>query len=223
MKKVPSVMYEQIEQAIITRLREGLGNMVRQVVSYSGEMDDDLGAIVRTLPAVWVTFGGIQSSKQMNTSKNKLLCTGTFAVMVATQNVRSDAATRQTERFEEVGSNTLIYAVRRLLAYQELGLSINPLVPTRVRSLFNTRLANLAVSGYACEFEVQWIEEVLPDTTWPVPQEHEVDTLYQLYGGRVDKPAPDLICVDIGVINEHREKQLQGLVQTRNKDDESNS
>lgn len=221
MSKVPSVIYEQVEQAIIARLREGLGNMVRQVVSYSGEMDDDLGAIARTLPAVWVTFGGIQSSKQMNTAKNKLLCTGTFAVMVATQNVRNDMAGRQTRRVEEVGSNTLIYAVRRLLARQELGLPINPLVPTRVRPLFNTRLANLAVSGYGCEFEVQWVEDVLSDGCWPVPEDSVVDGLYQIYRGRVDKPRPDLHSIDIGVLNAQRKKVLHGLVNTR-KDNESN-
>ena len=46
-----SVIYDQIEQAIISRLKTGLGRMVRDVVSYGGEMDDDPGRIVSALPA----------------------------------------------------------------------------------------------------------------------------------------------------------------------------
>jgi len=47
----------QIEQAICLRLQRGLGRMVRTVKSYNGEADD-LAAQIKTLPAVWVTYGG---------------------------------------------------------------------------------------------------------------------------------------------------------------------
>lgn len=223
MSSVPVVIYEQIEQAIIERLRLGLGKMVRQVVSYSGEMDDDLGAIVRLLPAVWVTFGGINRSKPIHTDHHKILCTGTFAVMVATQNVRSDVAARHTVRQTEVGSNTLIWAVRRLLAHQDLGLPIKPIAPSRVRSLFNTRLANQAISGYGCEFEVEWIESTLPNSTWPVPQESATDGVYQIYHGKVDKPAPDLFVLNVGITNidQPENTTINSFIQLGENEDES--
>lgn len=219
MATIPVVIYEQIERAIIDRLRQGLGKMVRQVVSYSGELDDDLGAVVRALPAAWVTFGGIQSSKQMATNKQKILCTGTFVVMVANQSVRSDTAGRHTLRANEVGTNSLVWAVRRLLAYQELGLEINPIRPVRVRSLFNVSLRNQAISGYACEFEVDWIEEALPNNAWPSPFRCLTDGLYQLYGGHVDKPDNQLTHIHLSVFDDAQ--SVEGGVNLKETNDES--
>ena len=46
-------MITKIEQAIVSRLKNGLGRMVRSVKSYSGELED-LATQVMVLPAVWV-------------------------------------------------------------------------------------------------------------------------------------------------------------------------
>jgi len=191
------VIYDQIELAIIERLKQGLGKIVREVVSYSGEMDDDLGNIVRALPAAWVTFGGINRSKAVETSKKKYLSTGTFVVMVGQQSVRNDKSGRITGRTNEVGTNTLVWAVRRLLSQQDLGMPISALRPGRVRTLFNTQLQSRAVSVYACEFETDWFEHVLANETWPLPDENKADELFQLYHGRVDNPNPDLLAVRV--------------------------
>lgn len=188
-----SVIYDQIEQAIISRLKTGLGRMVRDVVSYGGEMDDDPGRIVSALPAAWVTFGGINRSKPHDTSHQKWLNTGTFVVMVGQQNVRNEKSNRITGRMDEIGTNTLIWSVRRLLMYQdfsEQGLKISPLRPGRVRTLFNTALRNQAFSVFACEFECDWFETVLPIGEWPRPTEHATDELFALYDGRIDDAYP---------------------------------
>ena len=47
-------MISKIEQAVVARLRLGLGRMVRTVKSYGGEVDD-LSQQLTTFPAVWVT------------------------------------------------------------------------------------------------------------------------------------------------------------------------
>ncbi|SPW34068.1 Mu-like prophage protein gp37 [Edwardsiella tarda] len=47
-------MITEIENAVIARLTAGMGRMVREVFSYGGELDQDLGNMVRCLPAAWV-------------------------------------------------------------------------------------------------------------------------------------------------------------------------
>lgn len=188
-----AVIYDQIELAIIARLKAGLGRMVRDVVSYGGEMDENPGRIVSALPSAWVTFGGITRSKPHDTSHQKWRNTGTFVVMVGQQNVRNEKSGRITGRIDEVGTNTLVWAVRRLLMYQDFsdtGLKISPLRPGRVRTLFNTALQNQAFSVFACEFECDWFETVLPITEWPRPSEHSADELFALYEGRIDGEYP---------------------------------
>ncbi|WP_311515265.1 DUF1834 family protein [Oligella urethralis] len=188
-----AVIYDQIELAIIARLKDGLGKMVRDVVSYGGEMDENPGRIVSALPAAWVTFGGITRSKPHDTSHQKWRNTGTFVVMVGQQNVRNEKSGRITGRVDEVGTNTLVWSVRRLLMYQDFsdqGLVISPLRPGRVRTLFNTALQNQAFSVFACEFECDWFETVLPITEWPRPEERPEDELFALYHGRIDGRYP---------------------------------
>lgn len=50
-----------IEKAIVERLRKGMGRMAKNVRSYGGELDGEPAEVLRQLPAVWVTFGGVQN------------------------------------------------------------------------------------------------------------------------------------------------------------------
>lgn len=83
----------QIESAIIDRLTRGLGKLVREVRSYSGELDGEPAEVVRQLPGVWVTFGGVQGSELLSTARNKWRDTGRFVVIAGARSVRSDQAT----------------------------------------------------------------------------------------------------------------------------------
>lgn len=191
-------MIGTIEQAICDRLTQGLGKMQTSVTTYGGELDDDLGKIVRRLPAVWVTFGGITGTEPHSLSKRLWRTTGSFAVIAGDYSARDEQTSRQGgPRFNEVGTYNLIYAIRRLLTGQDLGLKINPLKPTRVRTLFNTRLEAKAVSVFALEFEATWLEEALPCGAWPETcndtGEHE--HLFTKYRGKLAEPAPDLLRV----------------------------
>lgn len=55
-------MISEIENAMMARLKDGLGRMVSSVGSYGGELED-VGAIARVLPACWVTFLGVQQTR----------------------------------------------------------------------------------------------------------------------------------------------------------------
>lgn len=184
-------MISETELAMIERLRAGLGQMVKEVSSYGGELDD-VGAIVRALPAVWVTFLGIQSSAPVSTHKNSFRVMGRFAVMVTAYNVRQEAAQRRGgPQLDEVGCNLIVRSVRRLLTRQDMGLPIEPLLPGRVRSLFSSRLNEKAMSAYSCEFDTVWIEEALECGHWPAPEgDDDPDRVFAWYRGRLDKPYP---------------------------------
>ena len=62
-------MISKIEQAVVARLRLGLGRMARTVKSYGGEVED-LGQQLTTFPAVWVTYGGSRIEAG-NTAKDR--------------------------------------------------------------------------------------------------------------------------------------------------------
>nr|WP_256473555.1 phage protein Gp37 [Neisseria sp. HSC-16F19] len=153
--------------------------MVTGVHAYGGELDDEgLYQVVQQMPAVWVTFGGIGKTEPVKTNRNKHTAHAKFVVMVAAKSYRSEAASRAggVSRWE-IGSYDLLYAVRRLLANQDLGLSMDALQPGAVRTLFNGRLERAeAMSVFACEFSTHWIEEALPNGRWPeIPQRVQTD------------------------------------------------
>lgn len=208
---MPVPIITAVENAMVARLAKGLGRMVRQVSTYGGEFDDDgLAEVVRNFPAAWVTFGGIRKTTAVGTGRDKWKAEGTFIVMVGTRNVRNEAASRQGGvLLTEVGTNLLIYGVRRLLTQQDLALPIRELQPGNVKTLFNTRLERSAFSVFALEFHTAWIETALEPGAFPQPVDPAsvvagdptsgMDALFATYAGQIDPATPDLASVSIGL------------------------
>lgn len=188
------IALEQIEDALLDRLRRGLGRLVLSVDSYGGELDDMTADVIRSFPAVWVTFGGITRSEAIGTSREKTKATGQFVVMVAARNVRHNAARRGV--VGEVGAYQLVRAVRRLLQEQDLGLAIDHFKPGRVRTLYNTRLGSEAVSVFACEFSTAWIELPLANGAWPV-EGNPADAVFGQNSGQKDPADVELLRINI--------------------------
>ncbi|WP_103035228.1 DUF1834 family protein [Castellaniella caeni] len=194
------IIYTRIERAIVARLREGLGKMVRACDSYGGELDDDLGNVITLLPAVWVTFGGINDTKPVSTARQKYRVSGTWVVMIGEKtNVRGNQPGRQGgPMITEVGTYPLLYAVRRLLSGQDLGIEIDQLRPGRVRTLFNTRVSQTPMTAFAAEFRADWIEAALDNGRWPAPEGiDDLDALFARHAGRTDTPYPDVSGINI--------------------------
>lgn len=182
-----------VELAIVARLRLGLGKMVKSVETYGGELDDDSDEVVRRFPAAWVTFGGVRDTRPRSTSRTQWRAEGLFAVMVGARSVRNEQAARHGgPARHEVGANTLIYAVRRLLAQQDLGLPIDHLAPGRIRTLRHVMLSREAFACYALEFGTAWMEDVLPNGKFaePVDPGHP-DHVFEEYDGKLGTPDPD--------------------------------
>lgn len=191
-------MIEKIETLIVERLQRGLGRLCRSVGSYGGELDGDIGHALRALPAVWVTYGGssistkgIAARRHQNTAK--------YAVMVATRSVRDEqSARRGGVDSREIGSYTLIAAVRRLLDGQGLnaGLAYG-LQPKNVRSIFNHQsVGGSQLSVFAIEYEAVWNDaEPLQDGRYPVQTTDTAnpDHVFTTYAGELSPPDADLL------------------------------
>ncbi|WMD23098.1 DUF1834 family protein [Achromobacter seleniivolatilans] len=194
-----------IQAAMIERLQIGLGKMVKSVESYGGELDDELATVVRRFPAAWVSFLGVQATKGMNTARTKNLARGRFTVMVGQRSVRSEDAPRKGSR-DQVGTDQLIYAVRRLLAGQDFGLDdVGQMKPGAVRPLFNGRAKADACAIFAVEFDVEWVEHVLSNGRWPSPDPGQIgdpdatdpDLIFSDEGGKTDEPYPWLTGIQL--------------------------
>jgi phage gp37-like protein len=187
---------------MVDRLQRGLGRMVKSVQTYGGEFDDEnLADVVRRFPAVWVTFGGVRKTTPVDVSRQKWKPESTFVVMVGSRSARSEAASRHGGPSPgEIGTNLLIYGVRRLLTQQDLGLRIKEFAPGSVRTLFNTRLAHDAFSVFALEFHTEWVEQALPARMLPQPVDPAdvdatdptsgLDSVFAAYGGQLDPASP---------------------------------
>ncbi|MEX3817781.1 DUF1834 family protein [Paraburkholderia sp. BR14262] len=199
---MPVPMITAVELAIVDRLKRGLGKMVTSVDTYGGEFDDEnLADVIRRFPAAWTTFGGAGKPKPVDTSREKWHTPATFVVMVGTRSVRSEAASRQGgPSAREIGTNLLIYGVRRLLIQQDLALPIKEFAPGTIRTLFNTRLQREAFSVFALEFHTEWVEKALPARSFPQPVDQAdidpndptsgLDTVFAAYGGQLDPASP---------------------------------
>jgi phage gp37-like protein len=198
----------RIEDAIVDRLRLGLGKMVTSVQPYGGELDEKLPTVVRKFPAAWVTFAGVLSTKRMDTARVKHKALGRFSVMVGQRNLRNESAPRKGSA-RRVGTYQLIYAVRRLLTEQDLGLEeVGALQPGAIRTLFNGVVASDAVSVFALEFDVEWVELALENGRWPDPKPGDTedpDILFPDHGGKTDEPYPYLDAVEVQYRLPHRQ------------------
>ncbi|CAB3764119.1 DUF1834 family protein [Paraburkholderia humisilvae] len=183
-----------VEVSIVDRLKRGLGKMVAEVATYGGEFDDDeLDTVVRRFPAAWVTFGGVKRTDPVSTSRSKWKAEAVFVVMVGARSVRNEQTSRHGGPAQsEVGTNLLVSAVRHLLNEQDMGLPIRNLQPGPVRTLFNTKVRNDAMSVYALEFRTAWVEDTLFLGAFPQGEaEGPLGAVFEQYGGQIDPETPD--------------------------------
>lgn len=161
-------MISEIEDAMLARIvaaaaaTPGLGYKLPTVESYGGELDDDLAAVVRKFPAVWVTFAGCRASTKMATAGGKWKTQATFVTMCGSRNVRGERATRKGLTvggvIKEVGVYQILKDVVLLLAGNDLGLAITPLKPGAIRTLFNTKLNGQGLAVFAREWHCEFVE-----------------------------------------------------------------
>jgi len=181
----------QIEDAIIDRLRQGLGQLVATVDSYRGELELAPAELSNRFPAAWVGLRSINSNPA-GTGRERHKAYARFLVTVADRQVRPDPAVSAAPTPGSSGSYPLIYAVRRLLAGQDFGLAIQELQPGRVFIPRRFCLVPLTYPIYVCEFHTAWVDGALANGHWPCPESpQDQDALFARNKGRLDTPAGD--------------------------------
>lgn len=222
-------MITDIENAIVSRLKSGLGRMVKVVGSYSGELDSDKWArAIGFMPAVWVFYGGAKISTK-NLAHGRYEQVATFAVMCATCSLRSEQAGRQGGvNLREVGSNTLITAVLRLLSGQRLDGRLNSfgLVPKNVRTILkSTVISNNALSVVSIEFSAGWSFAALPDGQFPqvTTDTQNPDYIFTQYGAEQSAQDADLNTVAAIILDPTTGAQIGTSLNVKDPNHESES
>lgn len=151
-----------IEQAIVQRLRSvPRGYAGLQVESYAGQLDDELFAWVRTLPASWVTFNQVQDVKRVGA--HSLRHHGSFEVLCAQRALQENAGRLNSAASgADVGVYQLLEDNKLALVNQALGLPIQALQPGAIRPVMKGLVNREAVVVYAQEFHTAW-QEVFED------------------------------------------------------------
>lgn len=220
-------MITAIENAIVERLKSGLGRMVQEVKSYGGELDSESWArAIGRVPAVWVAYGGAKVSTK-NLAHARYEQSATFAVMCATRSLRSEQAGRQGgASMREVGSNTLIYAVLRLLSGQRLDGRLNSfgLIPKNVRIILkNAYVSNGALSVVSIEFNANWPFEALENGRYPelVTDPDDPDYIFSQYGAQQSATDADFNTMTALILDENTGAQIDTNLDMKDNQNES--
>lgn len=163
-------MITQIEDGMLSLIRavnDGrLGYKLASIETYGGEFDDEIAQVIRRLPGVWVAYAGGGKPVPYGTSRTQWKMPATFAVMVGARSVRSEPHSRRgveiDGKVKEVGAYRLLEDLRRVLLNQDFGLEIERLAPGAVKTLYNLKMNNLALSVFAQEWHTAFIVE--PET-----------------------------------------------------------
>ncbi|MDF0604644.1 DUF1834 family protein [Neisseriaceae bacterium TC5R-5] len=197
----------QLQDAMSDRLRQGLGRMAREVAADLDEttvcgMDLKQGnyqsritpaeaspglnvQVLARLPAAWVVAGGITSCLPATSQRQRYKAYARYTVIVGDR-LHVDS------QYQGAGCWNMVYAVRRLLAAQDFGLPVFPLIPEGVRPLGQALRDGKPWSVIACDFSTHWLDDALENGHWPAPQnETDIDALFKRFDGRLEGPAQD--------------------------------
>lgn len=159
--------FARLENAVIERIRAARLPYLRFVGSYGGELAGDWAAVVRQVPAVWVTCKGMSAPRSLNTTRTRWRAAVELTTVVAARSVRSEAAGRHGHPGGhpcEAGSYRMLGDVARLIGLQDFCLDgVDYLRPGAVRSLFGAAAGVDALSVFA----QSWFADV--DFIWREP------------------------------------------------------
>ena len=147
-----------IEQAIKDLIKAQNWDYVREIKTYGGDFDDDINAVIRRFPAIWVTFQGSKSPEKI--SHNKTRIPVTFVVLVGSYSVRNEETQRQGDAVS-IGTYQMLSDIQNLLTENDLSsLSIKGLEPLelgRIKTIFNTKTKDDSISVLSQEFHTSYV------------------------------------------------------------------
>lgn len=147
-----------IEQAIKDLIKAQNWDYVREIKTYGGEFDDDINAVIRRFPAIWITFQGSKSPEKI--SHNKTRIPVTFVVLVGSYSVRNEETQRQGDAVS-IGTYQMLSDIQNLLTENDLSSQsikgLEPLELGRIKTIFNTKTKDDSISVLSQEFHTSYV------------------------------------------------------------------
>ena len=136
--------FEQIENAIITRLKTNLA-YVKTIETYAGQLEANIETFLIQFPAIYTIYAKSQFDWVDGRSQSELC---TFGVIVVTKNLRG----KESLRKDTQAGYQLIKDVLASLTNQNFGLDIDLMKPVEVSLLFVTEI----IAAYTIEFQTSF-------------------------------------------------------------------
>jgi phage gp37-like protein len=147
-----------IEQAIKDLIKAQNWDYVREIKTYGGDFDDDINAVIRRFPAIWITFQGSKSPEKI--SHNKTRIPVTFVVLVGSYSVRNEETQRQGDAVS-IGTYQMLSDIQNLLTENDLSSQsikgLEPLELGRIKTIFNTKTKDDSISVLSQEFHTSYV------------------------------------------------------------------
>ncbi|MDA3509390.1 DUF1834 family protein [Acinetobacter junii] len=147
-----------IEQAIKDLIKAQNWDYVREIKTYGGDFDDDINAVIRRFPAIWITFQGSKSPEKI--SHNKTRIPVTFVVLVGSYSVRNEETQRQGDAVS-IGTYQILSDIQNLLTENDLSSQsikgLEPLELGRIKTIFNTKTKDDSISVLSQEFHTSYV------------------------------------------------------------------
>lgn len=147
-----------IEQGIKDLIKAQNWDYVREIKTYGGEFDDDINAVIRRFPAIWVAFQGSKSPEKISSNKTRIPIT--FVVLVGAYSVRNEEAQRHSDQIN-IGTYQMLDDIQRLLTENDLSSQclkgLAPLELGRIKTIFNTKTKDDSISVLSQEFHTSFI------------------------------------------------------------------
>ncbi|RZG77778.1 phage protein Gp37 [Acinetobacter sp. WCHAc060025] len=152
-----SIIEQAIKDEMAQQIQDKKWPWIREIKTYGGEFDDDISVIIKTFPAIWVTFDGSKTPEK--TSANKTKMPVTFVVLVGNRSVRNEESQRHGAG-ADIGTFQMLHNVQQLLTGNDLSSQelkgLAPLELGRVKTIFNTSTRSQSLSVLAQEFTTSY-------------------------------------------------------------------
>lgn len=148
-----SIIEQAIKDVMAKQIEDKKWPWIREVKTYGGEFDDDITAIIKAFPAIWVTFEGSKSPEKTGVSKTRMPIT--FVVLVGNRSVRNEESQRHGAG-RDIGTFQMLKHVQQLLTGNDLSSQgvegLAPLELGRIKTIFNSSTRGQSLSVLAQEF-----------------------------------------------------------------------
>ena len=152
-----SIIEQAIKDEMAQQIQERKWPWIREIKTYGGEFDDDISAIIKAFPAIWVTFEGSKTPEKTSTNKTKMPVS--FVVLVGNRSVRNEESQRHGAG-ADIGTFQMLHHVQQLLTGNDLSSQelkgLAPLELGRIKTIFNTSTRSQSLSVLAQEFTTSY-------------------------------------------------------------------